>query len=84
LGQSTLAETASFLARNAEGRLEQSVGFSLATHGSGRALARHTGTSKPTLHRWFQSFNMQPHRHRRFKISNDPHVVDKVQDIVAL
>ena len=30
------------------------------THWSVRALARHTGISKSTVHRWFQSFNLQP------------------------
>jgi len=29
-------------------------------------------------------FNLQPHRHRHFKISNDPDFVDKVQDIAGL
>ncbi|KKZ13466.1 MAG: hypothetical protein TE42_00370 [Candidatus Synechococcus spongiarum SP3] len=55
-----------------------------ATHWSVRTLAQHTGISKSTVHRWFQLFNLQPHRHRHFKISNDPHFVDKVQDIVGL
>lgn len=54
------------------------------THWSVRALARHTGISKSTVHRWFQLFNLQPHRQRHFKISNDPNFVDKVQDIVGL
>ena len=54
------------------------------THWSVRALARHTGISKSTVHRWFQSFNLQPHRQRHFKISNDPQFVEKVQDIVGL
>ena len=54
------------------------------THWSVRALARHTGISKSTVHRWFQSFNLQPHRQRHFKISDDPQFVEKVQDIVGL
>ena len=55
-----------------------------STHWSVRALARHTGVSKSTVHRWFRLFNLQPHRQRHFKISNDPFFVDKVQDIVGL
>ena len=55
-----------------------------ATHWSVRALSRHTGISKSMVHRWFQSFNLQAHRHRHFKICNDPHFADKVQDIVGL
>ena len=55
-----------------------------ASHWSVRALARHTGISKSTVHRWFRLFNLQPHRQRHFKIANDPFFVDKVQDIVGL
>ena len=55
-----------------------------ASHWSVRALADHTGISKSTVHRWFQLFNLQPHRQRHFKISNDPFFVDKVHDIVGL
>ena len=29
-------------------------------------------------------FHLQPHRQRHFKISNDPHFVEKVQDITGL
>ena len=54
------------------------------THGSVRALAQHTGISKSTVHRWFQLFNLQPHRQRHFKLSNDPFFMDKVDDIVDL
>jgi len=54
-----------------------------ATHWSVRTLARHTGISKSTIHRWFQLFNLQHHRHRHFKISNDPFSVEKVYDIVG-
>ena len=54
------------------------------THWSVRTLPQHTGISKSTVHRWFQLFHLQPHRHRHFKISNDPYFVDKVQDIVGL
>ena len=55
-----------------------------ATHWSVRTLADHTGISKSTVYRWLQLFNLQPHRQRHFKISNDPRFVDKVQDIVDL
>ena len=55
-----------------------------ATHWSVRTLAEHSGVSKSTVHQCFQMFHLQPHRHRHFKISNDPHFVDKVQDITGL
>ncbi|KKZ12241.1 MAG: hypothetical protein TE42_05275 [Candidatus Synechococcus spongiarum SP3] len=44
----------------------------------------HRYISKSTIQRWFQLFHLQPHRHRHCKISNDPHVVDKVQAIAGL
>ncbi len=61
-----------------------SVGPPHATHGSGRPLAQHTGISRSIVHRWFQLFNLQPHRQQHFKLSNDPCFVDKVQDMVGL
>ena len=45
---------------------------------------KHSGASMSTLHRWFRVFNLQPHRHRHFNISNDPHFGDKVQDFGGL
>lgn len=55
-----------------------------ATHGSVPALAAHTGIANFTVHRWLQLLSLQPHRHRRCKISTDSCVVDQVQDIVGL
>ena len=55
-----------------------------ASHWSVRTLAAPTGIPKSSVHRWFPLLNLQPHRHRHFKISNDPRFVDKVQDIVGL
>lgn len=54
------------------------------THWSVRAMADHTGVSKSTVQRWFQLFGIQPHRHKQFKLSNDPFFVEKVRDIVGL
>jgi putative transposase len=55
-------------------------------------LAAATGISKTTVHRWLQTFSIQPHRqkHHRFaeafgyKISTDPFFVEKVTGIVGL
>ena len=55
-----------------------------ATHWSVRTLAEHGGVSRSTVHRWLQMFHLQLHRHCHFKISNDPHFVEKVQDITGL
>ncbi len=49
-----------------------------------RSLAASTGISKSTEHRWLQTFSLQPHRQKSFKLSNDPFFVEKVRDIVGL
>jgi putative transposase len=47
-------------------------------------LAAATGISKTTVHRWLQTFSVQPHRQKSFKLSTDPFFVEKVRDIVGL
>jgi putative transposase len=54
------------------------------THWSVRQAARVSGISKSTVHRVFQTFAVQPHRTRSFKLSTDPFSVEKVRDIVGL
>ena len=55
-----------------------------STHWSARSLAAATGISKTTVHRWLQTFSLQPHRQKTFKLSTDPFFVEKVRDIVGL
>jgi putative transposase len=55
-----------------------------STHWTVRSLAEETGVSKSTVHRWMQTFCLQPHRQRTFKLSNDPCFVEKVRDVVGL
>ena len=55
-----------------------------ATHWSCRALAEETGLSKSTVQRVCSLFSIKPHRHKTFKLSNDPLFVEKVRDIVGL
>lgn len=55
-----------------------------STQWSARTLAAETGISKTTVHRWLQTFSVQPHRQRNFKISTDPFFIEKVRDIVGL
>jgi putative transposase len=55
-----------------------------STHWSARSLAAATGISKSTVHRWLQTFSLQPHRQKHFKLSTDPFFVEKVRDIVGL
>jgi putative transposase len=54
------------------------------THWSIRTVAKDTGLSRPTVHRIWRAFGLQPHRQRHFKLSTDPFFVDKVRDIVGL
>jgi len=55
-----------------------------ATHWSVRSMAEHTQISRPTVHRIWSAFGLQPHRQRHFKLSTDPFFVEKVRDIVGL
>lgn len=55
-----------------------------ATHWTVRSMAEHTQISRPTVHRIWRAFGLQPHRQRHFKLSTDPFFVEKVRDIVGL
>ena len=54
------------------------------THWTIRMAANDTGLSRPTVHRIWRAFGLQPHRQRHFKLSTDPFFVEKVRDIVGL
>jgi putative transposase len=54
------------------------------THWSIRHAAQASGISRSTVHRVFQTFGVQPHRTRSFKLSTDPFFIEKVRDIVGL
>ena len=43
-----------------------------------------SGLSRPTVHRIWRAFGLQPHRSDGFKLSTDPQLVEKVRDIVGL
>jgi len=55
-----------------------------STHWSARSLSIAKGISKSTVHRWLQTFSVQPHRQKSVKLSTDPFFVGKVRDIVGL
>ena len=54
------------------------------THWTIRTMAKETDLSRPTIHRIWNAFDLQPHRQRHFKLSTDPFFVEKVRDIVGL
>ena len=55
-----------------------------ATHWSLRSMAKVAGLSHTSIWRIRGAFGLQPHRAETFKLSADPHFVDKVRDIVGL
>jgi transposase len=55
-----------------------------ATHWSTRTMAETQGVSHQTIHRIWRQHGLQPHRVETFKLSRDPHFVEKLRDIVGL
>jgi transposase len=55
-----------------------------ATHWSTRTLAKEVGTSHAMVQRVWKAAGLKPHRVRTFKLSNDPHFLEKLQDVVGL
>lgn len=55
-----------------------------ATQWSTRTMAAVGGVSRETVRRIWQTFGLQPHRAKTFKLSGDPLFVEKVRDICGL
>ena len=55
-----------------------------ATHWTGAMMAEAVGISVSSVHRIWRAHGLQPHRVRRFKLSNDPEFVTKLRDVVGL
>jgi putative transposase len=55
-----------------------------STHWSVRSMASETGISKTSVHRYFTTFGLQPHRQDSFKLSTDPFFIEKLRDVVGL
>ena len=54
------------------------------THWSSRALAAAQGVSDGTIRKIWRQHGLQPHRVGQFKLSTDPHFVEKLRDVVGL
>ena len=54
------------------------------THWTAAAMAKVHGISVSSVQRIWRRHGLQPHRTRRFKLSNDPEFVGKLRDIVGL
>jgi transposase len=55
-----------------------------ATHWSVRRLARHLRVPPATVQRVWKRHDLKPHLVRTFKLSKDPHFVEKLEDVVGL
>jgi transposase len=55
-----------------------------ATHWTGRTMAKACGMSLRSVQRIWAAHDLQPHRIRTFKRSNDPEFAAKLEDIVGL
>jgi len=54
------------------------------THWTAGAMAKTVGISVSSVQRIWRAHGLQPHRMRRFKLSNDPKFAAKLRDIVGL
>lgn len=55
-----------------------------ATHWTTRTLAAVVNVSPKTVHRVWQAHGLKPHQVRTFKVSRDPHFIEKLTDVVGL
>jgi len=54
------------------------------THWTAPMMASEIGISASSVQRIWHAHGLQPHRFRHFKLSNDPHFVEKLRDVVGL
>jgi transposase len=54
------------------------------THWTADMMAAQLGISASAVRRIWKAHGLQPHRWRKFKLSNDPQFVDKLRDVVGL
>ncbi len=55
-----------------------------ATHWSTRTMAAAAGVSEASVRRVWRAHGLKPHRFDSFKLSNDPHFAEKLEDIIGL
>lgn len=55
-----------------------------ATQWSTRTMAKAQGLSPASVQRIWEAHGLQPHRTETFKLSQDPHFVEKLRDVVGL
>jgi transposase len=55
-----------------------------ATQWSCRSMAKICGISKASVQRIWNAHGLKPHLVKTFKLSNDPHFIEKLEDVVGL
>jgi transposase len=55
-----------------------------ATHWSVRGLAEEVDVPRDFVHRVWRAFGLKPHLSSSFKLSSDPHFIEKVRDVIGL
>jgi len=71
-------------AKEAEVVAKTQAAPSQATQWSCRSMAKICGISKASVQRIWHSNGLKPHLVTTFKLSNDPHFIEKLEDVVAL
>jgi transposase len=56
----------------------------VATHWSTRLMATATGLTREDIGRTWRKYGLKPHQIKRFKLSRDPRLVEKIHDVVGL
>ena len=56
----------------------------VATHWSTRLMAGATGLNREAIGRIWRKYALKPHQLKRFKLSRDPRLVEKIHDVVGL
>jgi transposase len=54
------------------------------THWSCRTMAKISGVSKASVQRIWHAHGLKPHLVKTFKLSNDPHFIEKLEDVIGL
>jgi transposase len=56
----------------------------VSTHWSTRLMAKTMGLSQNAIARTWRKYGLKPHQLKRFKLSRDPRLVEKIHDVVGL
>lgn len=56
----------------------------VATHWSTRLMAEATGYPREAIRRIWRKYALKPHQIKRFKLSRDPRLIEKIHDVVGL